>query len=42
MDCERIQTERNHACIRSMYLLLEDVVTDMYRELVPYVNRLIN
>ena len=35
LDCEGIQTSKEHMCIRAMYILLEDEITDKFIEFVP-------
>ena len=35
LDCEMIQTLVRHTCVRSMYILLEDEITEKYLEFVP-------
>ena len=35
LDCEMIQMSQDHMCIRAMYVLLEDEITDKYIEFLP-------
>ena len=35
LDIEGIQTSKDHICIRALYILLEDEVTDKFLEFVP-------
>ena len=38
LDCEMIKTLEKHTCVRSMYILLENEVTNKYIEFLPCVD----
>ena len=38
IDCEGILVTKKHICIRSMYILLQDGITEKYREFVACID----